>query len=105
MGTRIARASVTETTAHVGVHASIVSTIMAAYTQQGRTSSTMHKSGRMSKLGERDRMAMKRIVVEKHKIISEMTTQLQEPASSNTIRRELQTEAHSAQILLIQVLE
>lgn len=94
VGARLAGATVSETANIVGAGRSTVSTVMTAYSKEGKTSSAKHNSGRKSKLTDRDRRALKRIVARKHKttasqITSEMNTHLQEGVSVKTIRREL----------------
>ncbi|GBO19929.1 Transposable element Tcb1 transposase [Araneus ventricosus] len=72
---------------------------MTAYTKEGKTTSSKHTSGRKSKLADRDRRVLKRIVARKHKqslseITSEMNRHLQDPVSSKAVKREL----HAANI-------
>lgn len=99
IGARLAGASVSRTANLVGVSRTTVSRTLSAYTKLGKVSSAKHNSGRKSKLSDRDRRVLKRIVARKRKttlpvITSEMNTHLQNPVSMKTIQREL----HAANI-------
>ncbi|XP_071037679.1 uncharacterized protein [Parasteatoda tepidariorum] len=91
---RLAGAFVSRTADLMGVSRTSVSRTLSAYTKLGTVSSAKHNSGRKSKLSDRDRRVLKRIVARKRKttlpvITSEMNTHLQNPISMKTIQREL----------------
>ncbi|GBN85401.1 hypothetical protein AVEN_76842-1 [Araneus ventricosus] len=99
IGARLARASMSGTANLLGVSSPPVSRVMTAYTKLGKVSSAKHKSGQKSKLNDRDRRGLKRIVARKRKttlpqITKEMNTSFQNPVSTKTIQREL----HAASI-------
>nr|XP_015921838.2 uncharacterized protein LOC107450538 [Parasteatoda tepidariorum] len=94
IGARLAGASVSRATELVGVSRTTVSRTLSTYTELGKVSSARHNSGRKSKLSDRDRRVLKRIVARKRKttlpvITSEMNTHLENPVSMKTIQREL----------------
>lgn len=71
-----------------------MSTVMTAYSKQGKTSFAKHSGGRKSRLTDSDRRVLRRIVARKHKstaslITSKINTNLQEGVSTKTIRCEL----------------
>ena len=98
IGARLARASVSRTANLMGV-SSTVSRVMIDYTKLGKVPFAKQNSGRNSKLTDRDRRALKRIIALNRKytlpqITSEMNTRLQNPVSTKTIQQEL----HAASI-------
>jgi transposase len=62
VGERLAGASVTKTATLLAVSRAAASSVMAAYTNHGKTSSAESNSGRKPKLSERNRRTLKRIV-------------------------------------------
>ncbi|XP_071037948.1 uncharacterized protein [Parasteatoda tepidariorum] len=99
IGARLTGASVSRTANLVGVSMTTESRSLSAYTKFCKVSSVRHNSGKKSKLSDRDRRVLKRIVARKRKttlpvITSEMNTHLQNPVSMKTIQQEL----HAANI-------
>ena len=69
---------------------------MTEFKKQGKTSSNRSNSGHISKLTNRDRRALKRIVGGKHwstaaKLTAELNKHLNSPVSIKTVRREFNT--------------
>ncbi|KAF2368727.1 Homeobox domain-like, partial [Trinorchestia longiramus] len=91
VGARMVGASVTETARMLGVSRGTVSKVMTAFEREGKTSSAKHRSDRKSKLSERDRRTLNRIVREDRKttapkLTAELNEHLQNPVSTKTVR-------------------
>ena len=94
VGACMAGASVIETARMLDVSRGNVSKVMTAFEREGMPSSAKHRSDRKSKLSERDRGTLNRIVREGRKtmalkITADLNEHLQNPVSTKTVRREL----------------
>jgi transposase len=89
VGVRLAGASVTKATTLIGVSRAIVSKVMSAYTNHGKTTSPKRNSGRKSTLTERDRRTFRRIDSKNHRNTAELNIHFEDPVSAGTVRREL----------------
>jgi transposase len=67
VGVHAAGASVTNMATLLGVCRAVVSKVIMAYTNHGKTSSAWRNSGQKPKLSERDHRTLKRIVSKKHR--------------------------------------
>jgi transposase len=91
---RLAGRSVTQTATVLGVSRAAVSKVMMTHTKHRNTSSAKRNSGQKSKLSERDRRTLKRIVSKSHrttavKVTAELNIHVVDPVSTKTVRREL----------------
>ena len=91
---RMAGTSVTETARMLGVSRGTVSKVLTAFEREGKTSPAKHRSGRKSKLPERDSRTLNQIVRKDRKnsaskITAELNKHLQNPVSTITVRLEL----------------
>ena len=69
--------------------------VMTAYTKHGKTSLAKRNSGRKPKLSERDSRILNTTVSKNHrttaaKVTAELNINLEDPASTTTVRQELQ---------------
>ena len=88
---QIVGARVTETARMGDVSRGTVSKVMTAFEREGKTSLAKHRSGQKSKLSERDRRTLNRIVREDHKttalrISVDLNEHLHNPVSTKTVR-------------------
>jgi transposase-like protein len=67
VGAHLAGSSVTKTAATLGVPSAVVSKVMTAYTNYGKTSSAKRNSGRNPTQSERDRRTLKRTASKNHR--------------------------------------
>jgi transposase len=93
VGARLAGASVTKTPTSLGVYRAVVSKVMTAYTNKGKTSSAKSSSGQKPKLSERHHRTSKRNVSKNHrntaaKVAPELSIHLEHTVSIQTVRRE-----------------
>jgi transposase len=90
---RPAAASVIKTATLIGVLRATVPKVMSASTNHGKTTSAKRNSGRKSKLTERDRRTLRRIILKKHSTAAQVTPELnihlEDPVSTKTVGREL----------------
>jgi hypothetical protein len=90
---RLAGAPVTITVTSLGVSKVILSKVISAYTNCGKTSAKRN-SERKSTLTERDLRALRRIVSKNHRataaqVKAELNNHFADPVSTKTVRREL----------------
>lgn len=92
VGTRLAGLSGLKIIDLCNVSQVTVSTVMTAYTKYGKTSSVKRNSGRKSKLTERNRRTLRKIVAKQHKttaskVTAELNIHLYYSISIRTVRR------------------
>lgn len=94
IGARLPGASMSKTANFMGISWNTVSRVTAAYKKLGKVIFAKENSRQNSKLTDRDRSVLKRIVAPKLKttlpqITSGVNTHLQNPLSTKTVQRQL----------------
>ncbi|GFU72871.1 hypothetical protein TNCV_4910001 [Trichonephila clavipes] len=82
VGTRLARASVTETSQFLEISSGTMIKVMTAYTHCSKTSSANENNGLKEKFSERDRRVLKRIATSKMLTTAELYQHLDQGYST-----------------------